>query len=102
MVRIVWTETATNDIKGIYDFIADDSRRYASITANKIYQKVQVLSKNLHIGRIVPEFNDEAIRELIQGNYRIIYKVISLEEIHIIRIFHSKRYLTRKKLTDNL
>lgn len=41
MVKIVWTNVATDDLKSIYDFIAEDSKRYASITVNKNHQRVQ-------------------------------------------------------------
>ncbi|MBN1183197.1 MAG: type II toxin-antitoxin system RelE/ParE family toxin [Bacteroidales bacterium] len=57
MVKVVWTELSTTDLKEIFDYIADDSVRYASITANKIYQRVQPLSENPLMGRIAPEFN---------------------------------------------
>jgi plasmid stabilization system protein ParE len=46
MVKIVWTELSTSDLKEIFDFIADDSFRYASITANKIYHRVQPIMEN--------------------------------------------------------
>ena len=46
MVKIVWTELAISDLKEIFDYIADDSIRYASITANKIYQRVQQIIEN--------------------------------------------------------
>ncbi len=34
MVKIVWTELSTSDLKEIHSFIAGDSIRYASITVN--------------------------------------------------------------------
>jgi plasmid stabilization system protein ParE len=40
MVKIVWTELSISDLKEIFDYIAEDSIRYASITATKIYQRV--------------------------------------------------------------
>ena len=39
MVKLVWTELSTEDLKGIFDYIAMDSVRYASITVNKIYNR---------------------------------------------------------------
>lgn len=77
MVKIVWTETSTEDLKEIFDYIAKDSKRYATITTNKIYQIAQVISDKPYIGRIVPEFNEKSIRELITDNYRIIYRIKS-------------------------
>lgn len=41
MVKIVWTEASIEDLNEIFDYIAKDSRHYATITTNKIYQIAQ-------------------------------------------------------------
>jgi plasmid stabilization system protein ParE len=46
------------------------------------------------IGRIVPEKNDRKIRELIEGNYRIIYQFESLDKVEILLVHHSSRPLS--------
>ena len=65
MVKIVWTELSTIDLKEIFDYIANDSIRYATITTNKIYNRVQPIADNPYIGRMVPEFDEKKIRENI-------------------------------------
>jgi len=65
MVKLVWTELSTQDLKEIFDYIAKDSIRYASITVNKIYNRAQDIIANPYIGRVVPEFNEKFIREVI-------------------------------------
>jgi addiction module RelE/StbE family toxin len=95
MVKIVWTDISIIDLKEIFDFIADDSLRYASLTTNKIYQRSQEIINNPYLGRIVPEFNDKLIRELIEGNYRIIYRIKSEVQIDILRVYHSSRLLRK-------
>lgn len=74
MVKLVWTELSTQDLKEIFDYIARDSVRYASITVNKIYNRAQDIIANPYIGSVVPELNQKLIREVISGNYRIVYK----------------------------
>jgi len=98
MVKIVWTELSIIDLKEIFDYIADDSIRYATITANKIYNRAQPLSNNPYIGRIVPEFNEKMIKELIEGNYRIIYRIKNEVQVDIIRVYHVARLLKKKNL----
>lgn len=98
MVKIVWTEISIVDLREIFDFIADDSARYASITTQKIYQRAQEIINNPYLGRIVPEFNEKLIRELIEGNYRIIYRIKSNKQVDILRVFHSARLLKRRSL----
>jgi plasmid stabilization system protein ParE len=97
MVKIVWTEISILDLKEIFDFIAEDSVRYATITTNKIYQSVQMITGNPYLGRIVPEFNEKLIRELIEGNYRIIYRIKSEFQVDILRVYHSARLLKSNK-----
>jgi len=98
MVKIVWTKISLEDLKEIYDFIADDSIRYAEITVNKIYQKVQSIKTNPYLARIVPELNEENIREIVSGNYRIIFKIIDIKLVHILRIYHSARLMKKDTL----
>ncbi|MBX9657643.1 MAG: type II toxin-antitoxin system RelE/ParE family toxin [Nitrospiraceae bacterium] len=43
-------------------------------------------------GRIVPEVNDPAVREVIHGNYRIVYRLIH-DQIHILTVHHTARLL---------
>lgn len=92
MVKIEWTETARDDLKSIFEFIAKDSHFYATRFIDKIVKRVDVLEKYPNIGRIVPEFSRDELRELIEGNYRIIYQIHE-NKIEIIRIHHSARIL---------
>jgi toxin ParE1/3/4 len=98
MVKIVWTELSTSDLREIFDFIADDSFRYASITTNKIYNRVQPILENPYIGRMVPEFTKKSIREIIEGNYRIIYRIKNKNQVDILRVYHTSRLLKKKNL----
>jgi toxin ParE1/3/4 len=97
MVKIVWTEISIADLKEIFDYISIDSSRYASIVVNQIYLRAQIISNNPSIGRIVPEFNQKNIREIIsRHNYRIIYKLKNTNQVDILRIYHSSRLLKVK------
>ena len=92
MVRISWTALAIEDLRNIYDYILKDSKIYADRIIEKIISRVDQLANFPKSGRVVPEFENDSIRELIQGNYRIIYKVTT-QKISIIRIHHSARIM---------
>jgi len=98
MVKIVWTQVSIDDLKDIFDYIAKDSKRFASITVNKIYQRAQDIIENPYVGRIVPEFNNRSLREVISGNYRVVYKVVNEFQVDILRIYHSARLLKQDSL----
>jgi len=92
MVRIEWTPLAYEDLETIFDYISKDSVFYATKQIDTLIKRVDVLEEYPLAGRVVPEFNTIIIRELIEGSYRIIYKIEN-EIIFIIRIHHSARNL---------
>jgi toxin ParE1/3/4 len=92
MVKIIWTDFAIEDLRMIHEYISKDSKTYADRFVDRIIKRVDQLENFPKSGRVVPEFNSETIRELIEGNYRIIYQ-IRPEYIGIARIHHSARQL---------
>lgn len=77
----------------IAEFIGKDSIKYARLTINNIRERVRQLKHFPESGKIVPEIEIVEIRELIFGNYRIIYKILSPTRIDIITIHHSAKQL---------
>lgn len=96
MVRIKWLASSKQDLKEIYDYISLDSKRYAKLQIDKIYTKTQVIKKQIYIGKEVEEIKDTSIREVIEGNYRIIYRIKDSTEIHILMVHHGARDLRRR------
>ncbi len=59
---------------------------------SEIREAVQLLGILSERGRVVPELNDELIRELFIRNYRLIYLVVG-NEVRIIGLIHGARDL---------
>ena len=93
MAKLIWTDQAINDLGSIGDYIAENSEKYAKLTVKKIFERADILKTYPQSGRIVPEKNEENLRELIEGNYRIIYEIVSTEQINILTVYHSARNL---------
>jgi toxin ParE1/3/4 len=93
MARLKWTEQSIPDLINIAEFIAKDSEHYAKLTIQRIRLVAKNLQKYPKQGRIVPETNTEEIRELIVGNYRIIYCIVSVNQVDILTVHHSSRRL---------
>ena len=70
-----WSEKAAERLIQIADYIALDAPKAAIKWTNTIISKEEIILENPKIGRIVPEIGKEAIRELIIGNYRLIYEI---------------------------
>lgn len=75
------------------DFIAVDSGRYAVKVVEKIKKKTLILKQHQKIGRQVPEFKNELIRELFEYSYRIVYRIDSDVQVTILRIHHQAQTL---------
>ena len=93
MVEVKWTDQSLEDIHNIAEYIAADSEKFASIQVEKFFERVEVLNKYPTVGKVVPEVGKQNIRELISGNYRIIYKIISKSRIDILTVHHASRLL---------
>ncbi|MFC2131201.1 type II toxin-antitoxin system RelE/ParE family toxin [Bacteroidota bacterium] len=93
MVNLTWTDNALTDIEDIGEYISKDSVRYAKNIVKTIYDSAQLLKSNPKIGRIVAEMNIENIREIIKGNYRIIYIIKEKANIEILTVHHSAKEL---------
>jgi toxin ParE1/3/4 len=93
MVELIWTDQASDDLGNIGDYIALNSEHFARLTIKNLKARIDILKTFPRSGRIVPEKNEENIRELIEGNYRIIYEIISDELIYILTVYHSARGL---------
>ena len=93
MAEVIWTNRALTDLEDIGDYISKDSYKYALNTIQKLFNSVEILKTMPKSGRIVPEVNKENIRELIKGNYRVIYMLREDGKIDILTVHHSARIL---------
>ena len=84
-------------LDAIADFITHDSPHYASLFVLDVLQAVERLSRFREMGRIVPETNNPSIREILFGNYRIVYR-LKLDTPEILTIYHGSRILDPNRL----
>lgn len=98
MVQIIWTQRARNDLKQISEFISRDSLIYARNQIDKLFRRTEVLKQLPLVGKVVAEINDRSIREIVEGNYRIIYRIHSTSKIYILTVHHGARILRRRNI----
>ena len=91
-MKILWTEPAIEDLRNLHGYIAKDSKEFASTFVGKIILSVDKLTDFPRLGRMVPEADQEAIRELLYHNYRIVYRVKN-DLIEILTVVHGRRDL---------
>ena len=98
MADLIWSPQAADDLEAICTFIARDSEAYARDFAVRVIGAVELLREFPAAGRIVPEFQDPVLRELLHGSYRIIYET-QAEAVHILAIHHGARLLRQRPST---
>ena len=93
-LKIKWSPEAIEDLESIAEFIARDSKNYASSVVNKVIASTKNIADFPLMGCVTPEISDKKIRECFIYSYRLIYLVKS-KEILILAIIHGKRLLDR-------
>ena len=96
MGQIRWTEKASANLEAIFEYIAKDSRLYAARYVKSLIRATGKLETMPFCGRIVPELDNPELREVVFGNYRIIYRVLGKEHaVQILAIVHGAREIKR-------
>ncbi|HKP35408.1 MAG TPA: type II toxin-antitoxin system RelE/ParE family toxin [Pyrinomonadaceae bacterium] len=90
--RVVWSPRAVDDVDSIASYIARDSMTHASAVVAKIIRTTRLLKQSPFAGRIVPEFEEESLRERFAYSYRIIYRVQE-KTVVVAAVIHGKRNL---------
>ena len=97
-MNIVWSPLAVDRVSEIAAYIARDKPLAAEKWVKTVFSKIEHLKSSPEIGRIVPEIDNGRFRELIYGNYRIIYR-IELEQISILTVRHGKQILPIEEIS---
>jgi plasmid stabilization system protein ParE len=87
-------------LEAIAEFIGKDSPHYAASFVRQARRMARSLAFYSERGRVVPEFKNPAIRELLLGNYRLIYKVMP-ETVYVLGVIHGARNLEDLLLLEN-
>ena len=99
MVKIIWSQRSLTDLRSIAEYISKDSIKYASLTLTRIIDVTKHIETNPRIGRMVPEIGrNDKIREIIFGNFRIIYKITNTMTVYILTVHHSAKRLRQTSL----
>ena len=92
-MKICLTDSAVRDLQELRVYYEEQSVPHVdNRLVTEILARIETLTDNPYIGRIVPEFNADNIRELIHKPFRVVYLRDS-SSIFIIRVWRSERIL---------
>ncbi|HAC16810.1 MAG TPA: hypothetical protein DCE78_12830 [Bacteroidetes bacterium] len=95
-MEVIWTRQAVHQLNRYADYIAQDNVLAAEKWVLSLLGKTDQLSELPKSGRIVPEYNDPNLREIIEGDYRLIYRIKD-EKVYVQSVRHTRQDLRKKK-----
>jgi toxin ParE1/3/4 len=99
-MRVLWTDQAFARLAEIEDYIGADSPARAQRFVAKLIERASLLARTPRIGRAVPELPESKLRELIEGNYRIVYRVHG-KTVQILTVFERHRRFPADDLPES-
>lgn len=95
MAQVIWANAAIDDLQRLREYFEPLSSRFANKLVDQLIGRTRLLATFPQSGRVVPEFADVTIREVLSGNYRIVYRHEQPDRVEIARIFHSAQLLSQ-------
>ncbi|MDR3199319.1 MAG: type II toxin-antitoxin system RelE/ParE family toxin [Planctomycetaceae bacterium] len=93
-VKVVWTDQAIKQVNQIAEYIALESSNQAHRIVKLIFDTTKRLEKFPEVGAVVPELEDQTIREVLVYSYRIIYQWFKKDrEVRVLGVIHAARLL---------
>jgi len=96
-MKVVWTAQAWERLLEIETFIAEDAPGAATKLIDRLISRADALAHHPDRGRRLPEMPASGLRELVVGNYRIVYRRGS-QMVEILTVFEGHRLLRREDL----
>ena len=97
-MKIIWSPLSVDRATEIAKYIAIDNPKAAKSWINELFNRVYKLQSFPRSGRIVPELGEDTIREIIFGNYRIVYR-IEVKQISILTVRHIRQILPESDIS---
>ncbi len=89
-MRVFWTDAALNQLEAIRDYLAGTSPDYARRIVERLVTRSEQIATFPRSGRMVPEYEIDEVRQVIESSYRLIY-LIKEEQVEILAVIHTSR-----------
>jgi plasmid stabilization system protein ParE len=91
-MRVHWTARAEARLDAIHAYIAQDNPAAASRVTARVLRRSRQIATFPNSGRRVPDYTRDDVRELIEGNYRIIYRLLT-DRVDVVAVMHCAQLL---------
>lgn len=97
MAQVIWDPVAADDLDEIARYVARDSPVAAKRLVERIFERVEKLERFPLTGGFLEEDSRKLYRQLVQGNYRIIYRCQD-DNVFIVAVYHAARQLPAHRI----
>lgn len=96
-MKVRWTEEARRQLATIRDYIAEDKPRAADTVVAELIERGELLGRFPRLGRVVPEYGVDELREIVEAPYRIVYRLVR-GRVEILTVFEGHRQFPLERL----
>jgi len=90
--RVLWSDSALERATEFFDFIAEDNPAAARRVVQDLFDRVEVLSEQPFLGRLLSEEIDPSLRRLVVGSYVVVYQVNETRQaISVVAVRHFRQ-----------
>ena len=90
--EVIWAPSARLDLAELASYIRESRPLASAHFVREVFQMVEHLADFPESGRVVPEFDDPGIREVIRRPCRIVYRIhADGHTVEIVRVWHAAR-----------
>lgn len=90
MIEVTWSPRSIADLEEIRAFIDADSPAWAELTVRRLVAAVERLQQFPDSGRVVPERQSPQLRDVVSGNFRVVYRR-GPGRVEIVTVFRGSR-----------
>jgi plasmid stabilization system protein ParE len=91
-LKVVWSPTARRRALEAVDFIAHDRPLASAEWLNALIERVDLLRDLPEQGRVVPEWGEPSVREIMHEPFRVVYEVFP-DRVEILTLSHFRQEL---------
>lgn len=89
---VIWSQASLDDIDAIAEYIHRDSPYHAQRVVEALLALGESIGEQPLMGRVVPELEDERVRERFLYSYRLIYE-LGERRVEMLAVIHGRRLL---------
>ena len=97
MAQVIWDPVALDDLEAIARYIERDSPTAARRLVQRVFDRVEALERFPLIGGFIDDDDRKIYRQLIQGNYRIVYRPDD-DYVYIVAVYHAARQFPKDRI----